>query len=403
MVATTAFGGCSGAWRTGVPDPVESPTAISASEWTPPDLGERVPPPEAIFLDPGDDFEAIHLSAPAGSTFVFRSGRHRGIEIRPRSGDSFIGLEGAVLDGEGRLRFAIVGLDPDDPVDDVLVSGLTIENYATPAQQGTIGGGGTRRWRVEGNEIRDNAGAGVELGASMLVLGNHIHHNDQIGVHAGFPVGDAIVEGNEIAFNNHQDTYDMAWEAGGAKFVKTTNLTVSGNLVHNNHGPGLWTDGSNTGTVYDGNVVVDNYGPGIFHEISYAASIRNNRVEGNAHRFYLGGILIANSPDVEVYGNRVVGNNGGIVGIQDERGDGAQGSFDLQNLWVHDNEISYSTGITGVRLNSASSEVYDSWNNRFDRNTYQLGSLARPFYWDNEELSRDEWRRFGHDRRATWR
>lgn len=364
--------------------------------------GSTTFPVDAVRVSVGQ-FSELFDASPAGTTYLFEPGVHRGVSVIPRDGDGFVGMDGAVLDGESVLQFAIFTHDVEAPVSGVVVRGLVIERYATPAQLGTVGGGGTVDWLVEDNEIRHNGGSGVELGERMVVRGNHIHHNDQLGVHAGYVVSGALIEANEISHNNHLDLYDMAWEAGGAKLLHTTDLVVRNNLVHSNHGPGLWTDADNVGTIYEGNTVRDNYGPGIFHEISYSAVIRDNVVEGNGHGFYLGGILVADSSDVEVYGNRLSGNNGGVVGIYDDRGSGAFGPYELRSLWVHDNVISYEIGVTGVIRNAGSREVFRSWDNRFDENIYEIPERGRPYHWGGFARTRNRWVDFGQDVSSTWR
>jgi len=170
---------------------------------------------------------------------------------------------------------------------------------------------------------------------------------------------------------------------------------VRGNLVHHNHGPGLWTDIDNIDVLYEGNRVADNTEMGIFHEISYAAVVRNNVVERNGFDspgwLYGAGILIAHSPNVEVYGNTVTGNFNGIAGIQQNRGSGAYGPYALENLWVHDNVVSMTRGLTGVAQDIGDNTVFTGRNNRFDRNRYCLGGNARYFAWANGERTTTEW------------
>ena len=149
-------------------------------------------------------------------------------------------------------------------VDDVEVSGLVLEKFATPAQEGVISAYGSG-WTITNNEIRLNHGCGVWSGSDSLVSNNFIHHNGQLGLCGQGK--DILIEGNEIAFNNTAG-FDSRWEAGGAKWVNTESLVVRNNYSHDNLGPGLWTDSNNIRTTYEGNVVEDNADEGIFHEIS---------------------------------------------------------------------------------------------------------------------------------------
>ncbi len=289
----------------------------------------------------------------------------------------------------------------------VNIRNLVIEKYANPSQRGAIQAGGfntgaageglTEGWVIEFNEIRLNHGAGVRTGNRTLLRGNHIHHNGQIGVRA---TGDgAVVEDNEIDHNNTLG-FDPDWEAGGTKFWKTRNVVVRGNHVHHNTGPGLWTDTDNVDTIYESNVVEDNTGPGIFHEISYSAVIRYNTVKRNglstADWFYGAGILIAHSSGVEVHNNVLEDNADGIAGIDQGRGGGALGPWRLDQLDVHDNVIHLPTGWTGVGQDIGDNSVFDR-DIAFYRNSYVLGSQARPFKWQNTELTPAQWQSYGHD------
>jgi parallel beta-helix repeat protein len=286
---------------------------------------------------------------------------------------------------------------------------LEVRNYNPPLQQCAIRAQGgpeynsagfwivaNSNWRLLNLDVHHNL-CGVYVQEGWLVEGNHIHHNYQIGV---LGRGRNIrFLGNELAFNNHLDQHAMSNEAGGSKFVHTTNMVVEGNHVHDNHGAGLWTDINNVGTVYASNLVENNYGPGIFHEISYEAVIRNNTVRGNAHLFYLGGILVANSRNVEVYGNTLTGNNGGIVGLQDNRTGGTPllGAWDVNGIDVHDNNVSWSTGWHGLVYNSGPSIT----NATFDFNEYAASHVS-PFRNRTVSVSWAGWQSAGFDPNSTF-
>jgi len=286
----------------------------------------------------------------------------------------------------------------------VTVQGLVIEGYVPPLQRGVVRG--ARGWLVQGNEIRQNSGVGIAAGPGWQVRDNYVHHQGQLGMSAS---GDNIlVEGNEIAFNN-TDNIDPYWEAGGTKFVYTVNLVVRGNHVHDNKGPGLWTDINNIHTLYESNRVTDNFGPGIFHEISYDAVIRNNLVEGNGFGYpdWIdgAGILVSNSPNVEISGNTVRYNNDGIAGKQVARADSAvakYGSWELRNLWVHDNLVVMNTGQTGIVRSTQDPVWTPDWNNRFDYNTYTLGTGTSYYTWSFSLGNTGQWIAAGQDTHGTW-
>ncbi len=449
---------------------------------------------------PGESIQAAASAQPPGATIVITRGEHRLQQVVPKSGQTFVGEPGAVLNGSRLLTsFTYEGgwwvasgqtqqglrlgrcaafegayydgcrypedvfyddrplwqvTDPaqlapgrwlfdydndrillaDDPSGrkvevsvakhafsywragqswdtaipgNVTIRGLVIEKYASPPQHGAIQAGGygsgdppdgmSQNWLIEGNELRWNHGAGIRVGDGTLVRDNYIHHNGQSGL-ASDSTG-AIVEGNEIAFNNTMG-FDITHGSGGFKFGKTRNLTITGNYVHHNHGPGLWADTDNVGTRYLHNRVEDNSGPGIFHEVSYDAEVAYNEVHRNGYATpdwsYGAGILIAHSPGVEVHHNRLSGNADGIVGIDQNPGTGAFGPYVLDRLWVHDNYVEITDGWVGVTQDHGDPSVFQR-DIRFERNRYRTGGRSHPFAWNDREASPADWLGAGHD------
>lgn len=262
----------------------------------------------------------------------------------------------------------------------VTIRGFVVEKYAIPAQFGAIGDQYPgQNWTVTNNEVRWNHGAGIGLASGSMARLNYVHHNGQKGI--GGAGNNILVEGNKISFNNWAG-FDPAWESGGAKFALTNNLTLRANSVHDNIGPGLWTDTDNINTLYENNVIENNNGgPGIQHEVSYAAIIRNNTVRNNTTSwpFWLWGsqILIQNSQNVQVYGNTVqtlpTGGNG-IGIIQQYRGTGAYGPYLSINNYVHHNTIIYGGGVSssGLVADYNQADVIQNGHNLFDYNAYHL-------------------------------
>lgn len=211
----------------------------------------------------------------------------------------------------------------------------------------------------------------------MRIVNNHIHSNGQIGLVGN---GDNIQIVDNILAHNNYAGFSTTWEAGGAKLVKTTNLVVRGNCVHDNAGSGLWTDISNIHSLYEGNRVFSNSNEGIHHEISYDAVIRDNTVfaNGYGHDPWLFGaqILLSTSRDVEVYGNHVEvarGFGDGIVMIQQERGDGPHGRWQTSGNRVHGNLVIYhgENGISGAAGDYDNDALFSS-GNRFNGNEYKV-------------------------------
>jgi parallel beta-helix repeat protein len=290
----------------------------------------------------------------------------------------------------------------------VTIQNLVVEKYATPAQSGAIqsmvpGGDRGTDWLIEDVEVRGAHGAGIRAGDGTTIRRAYVHHNGQLGIAVSRGI-DVLIEDSEIAFNNVAG-FRWSWEAGGGKFTRTDGLIVRNTYSHDNIGPGLWTDIDAINTLYESNRVVGNTGPGIYHEISYAAVIRDNVVQGNGFDFpgwlWGAGIQVAASSDVEVVGNDVRGNANAIAGIQQARGDGAHGPHLLSNLYVHGNTIEVADGRVGIVTDTGDRSVFTDRNNRFDFNTYQ-GADGRIYSWNGSILDRFGWIDAGQDVNGTW-
>ncbi|WP_433168467.1 right-handed parallel beta-helix repeat-containing protein [Kribbella sp. CA-247076] len=299
-------------------------------------------------------------------------------------------------------------------VDDVTVANLVLEQAANEAQVAAVesrqvtphaSGSG---WRIHHNEVRHNHGVGLGLADDAVVTANFVHHQGQLGF--GAWGNGSVVSGNEIAANGVAG-YSPDWEAGGSKSWRTERHTVTRNYVHDNLGPGLWTDGGNLHTEYSLNRIIGNRGAGIQHEISYDATIRDNEISGNGDRAkgwaWGAGIQIQSSGGttglVEVTGNVVTGNANGIAlidsGNRQAEDPAPHGPHVVRNVLVHHNHVTMAAGeLTGAVQDIGDTAVYAESNNRFEDNTYDLPSLAGAhFAWNDTELTWDEWRAQGND------
>jgi parallel beta-helix repeat protein len=117
------------------------------------------------------------------------------------------------------------------------------------------------------------------------------------------------IEGNEISYNDtcdYEGTLDnraIGWsnynpvpaqyrasgcgsidpdgDEGGFKLWQTDGVTIKGNYIHNNWGPGAWVDTGNANTTFTGNTFTSNEGEAIIEEISYNFSISGNYMADN--------------------------------------------------------------------------------------------------------------------------
>lgn len=329
------------------------------------------------------------------------------LELKP--GSYFASVDTDILyfgfDPRGRsvevtaANLAITGGSGSTFVDNVTVEGFRIEKFANQ-RRGAISTFGGEGWRIANNEVAYNHGCGIWAGSGSVVEGNFVHHNGQLGLCGQGE--DMLVQNNEVSFNN-TDGFDPRWEAGGGKWVQTTDLTVRNNDVHDNYGPGLWADWNNVNTLYEGNTVTNNYGEGIFHEISYSATIRDNVVSGHIWDRkgpWGGGITVSSSPNVEIYNNDVTLNTNGISLIQEDRGSGNLGVFQLSNVKVHDNNVRMDRGYTGVSVRKAG---YDPKGKvSFYNNDYRLYGSNKTFTWGTKLLGPKGWKALGMDKKGSF-
>lgn len=289
-------------------------------------------------------------------------------------------------------------------VDNVTIVGLVIEKFASEAGIGAING--RPSWQAIGNVVRLNHGGGIQ--DAGVIRNNIIRQNGQVGVLGSYESGQ-VVAGNDIGFNNYAG-FDPGWEAGGAKWVRSAKLVVRRNRVHDNNGPGLWTDGSSLEVLYDRNVVVRNSGAGILHEISYAAVLKQNVIRGNgfAGAGWLdgAGIVVSSSSHVEITHNTVANNHNGIGIIESAREQSVEGmpAHEAQDILVHANSIAMRTGHTGLVQDVGDTSYYTRKGIRFVGNKYSLGCNAKYFTWRDPSgrdayanLNQAQWLAAGND------
>ena len=296
---------------------------------------------------PGDDVNAVLAGNPVGTSFLLHAGVYSQLTLMPRSGQVITGEPGTILDGGGVTADGVGRAVAND----ITIRGLTIRNYTNACVNWGADGWG-RRWTIEDVDA-GYCKLGVKVKKGGIYRDNYIHHNLQYGME-GTGEFDLVIEGNEIAFNRTDTSWDPG-DSGATKFHSTVGMVVRDNHVHDNNGIGIWLDGSNTDAVIEGNLVVDNDQAGIVAELGYSPVIRNNTVEGNGFASDgLGGegagILAFSVRDADIYGNVVTGNRNGIAGRSDDRGvDSDTGEeWLLEDLYVHDNLITMDEGATGI-------------------------------------------------------
>ena len=356
-----------------------------------------------INLYPGDNLGEIVSSNPPGTSFIIKSGVHRRQSINPKDNMIFTGESGAILDGENVTEYAFETLASIPK--NVTIQGLIIQNYIPPLNLGAIQADNGADWLVQNNEIRNNANIGLKVGARMRVLNNFVHHNGVSGIN-GYRADGVLLEGNEVSFNNPSNTFidpSLAGESG-VKFFEVNNLVARGNNIHDNNGIGIWCDTCYLNQLIENNTLINNIG-GVWQEIGYSAIIRNNIVSNSGVARPLpgwlenAGIMVTNSPDVEIYGNTLDNNANGITAMQSTgyETSGLYGPRELKNLYVHNNTVTQKNGLVGLSQIVGDNSYYTSKNNRFVDNTYYLGISTNYFTWSGQNLNESGWKSAGQD------
>ncbi len=453
---------------------------------SPAESNAHTPLPDSVVVSIGQSIQSAVNANPAGTAFLIKTGIHRNQQVTPKSGNSFVGEEGAILSGAVLLTtftqegsyFVASGRDEsgqavgqcktgyprcnhpenlffndvplrhvaslsevsDDTTwffdysndkvyfrknpagqkvelsssrfafangtaNNVLIRGLTIEKYASPAQMAAIGdhSGAGENWKVEHNILRWIHGSGVNLGKNGRAYKNKMYENGGRG--AGLIwlsnqfISGAVFEGNTSYRHCIYFGIDCGWDGGGMKFTRGENILVKDNHVYENDGRGLWSDVFIKNIIYEGNIVENNVGPGINHELSYDAIVRNNTVKGNGTGFSIWGwgaqILIQNSTDVEVHDNTVVvpANADGIAILNS----GAR-EVSIANVYAHHNDVTFlgspgddATG--GFCDLAAGCTAYYNGSVRMDYNRYHVPRLDGWYFtWEWNAITWNDYR-----------
>ena len=361
-------------------------------------------PVAAVNIMPGQSIQRLVDLYPGGTTFCLRAGVWKVTSsVTPKTGDSFIGEYGAVLDGTGWVTS-----DPDDAafkainqdIDYVTIRNLVIRKM--PQHGITAFYQRSDHWTIENNEIADNK-FGIEIPAAATVRYNYIHHNVSRTPSASSPqergggylcqrCDSTIIEGNDISYNGMEQK--IANHSVGVVFRN--------NSVHHNLGDGIWYDTNNAAAaIVEGNSVEDNRRDGISFEASSGATIRNNTLRRNAGA----AVFISMSQNAQIYNNSLDANLGGIKYFLNC--DSLASGEDVKNNAAYDNTVvvgtqsnAYASGFSHLaQCTTAQLAPYldGSKNLTFSRNTYYVPALSRRYWlWANWK-SWYQWGALGHD------
>jgi parallel beta-helix repeat protein len=351
-------------------------------------------PAGAVDIAPGVNIQHVVDRHDGNTTFCVRAGTHSlRSSITPKTGNTFVGQYGAVLDGTGWTTS-----DPaftqaafrahNEDIDNVTIRNLVIRNMPQRGIHAYYHL--SDRWTIEHNEIAANGNTGIVIPGQSLIRNNHIHHNTFAG-YMGPYAHNTTFEGNEIAYNGAEQ-----------KVGEAAKVTFRNNFVHHNVGTGIWYDSNNTAALIEGNRVEDNGAMGIFYEISSDATIRANTIRRNAEA----GIMLSVSKNVEIYDNTLEHNFRGITYFLNCPSLGGPTNFDLTNNTARDNTITvgtqsgaYASLFSYGNCTSTQAVPYlnGSKNLTFSRNTYRVPSSTGRYWLWSELKSWNEWQGLGQD------
>lgn len=281
------------------------------------------PTVQQVVIAPGDDWQAVVDATAPGSTFVIEPGVHRAASVVVRSGDRFVGRDGAVMDGSRTVedwtrdgdRWTSDGVQPtaDEPRGDLQ------DGWAQHGYPEELFLDGERLLHVAGP---DDVGPGswwFDVAGERLVLGEDpTGHEVAISVvpfaFRGPMTTDVSIEGLEVR------RYATPSQRGAIDALEATDWIVRGVDVHHNHGVGVRVD---RGMVLADSRIADNGQIGVSGAQSSAGHDRpivvvNNEISGNGVLRYTpywesGGVKLTHAEAAVVHDNVVVGNGG--VGI----------------------------------------------------------------------------------------
>jgi copper-binding protein NosD len=267
---------------------------------------------------------------PPGTMFSIATGMHSNWSVDPKTGDTFIGQAGAILNGENKTAqaFTAAGSPNNVTIDGAsATSRMLVENYTDNGinngnLEATVDPGttsATSGWVIEFLEVAYNSVVGIGLASDHeTVKENYVHDNGQLGMGGG-GIG-IVVEGNLVTHNGYHLVTRYSVEAGGIKVESgaaygpvseqnATALVVGNTISANAGGPGFHTDCHSDGVWFVYNIVSGNQQIGVHFETSNYQAVDDNVITGNVAP----GIEVSASWYVTATGNSVTNNGGGIV------------------------------------------------------------------------------------------
>ena len=325
---------------------------------------------------------------------------------------------------DGKSVELMTDVDCFKAADGVEIYNLKVQHYANPIQglPVTLGVNG----RAEYLEISCNHAGAIRTASRAVIRNCLLVHNLQ-QAYNGNRLDGALLEGNEIAFNNTdlgKGKFTEWWESGGGKIAFSENTSIRNNYFHDNAGPGIWYDIDNGKTalpvIAEGNVCERNTTGGMWQELGYFAIFRGNYSRNNPKSAQ---ILIAEAgasekfvPTTaggEVYGNVVEVASPDQSGLgfrvltKAQRGNGPGGEYFVRNFTFHHNHVIHR--IAGGKSGGKGPKAFQDQqlpygNNHFEANTYHVpagtGTTGKYWLW-GAEMTFSQFQAVGHEARGS--
>ena len=207
------------------------------------------------------------------------------------------------------------GGDPDADCGDpstpgwLRVVGLTFRHAANRAQWAAVCAG-SRGGLVENVRVEWTVGLGIDVsGRGHTFRQSRADRNGQMGW-GGSCVGCLVEDG--AAVGNNWRGHDPFWEAGGAKWTRTSDTVVRRFYAARNGGPGVWLDIDNDRNTVEGSLVVGNEVAGILLELRTTRTlVQHNVVAGTRWRGWSGTGVLSQAAGGNVLSHNTIVNNEG--------------------------------------------------------------------------------------------
>jgi hypothetical protein len=368
-------------------------------------------------VGPGTNLQSVVNANPPGTSFCLKAGVHA-IAYRtvPKSGNTFTGEYGAILDGStwprastGYEEAAFQAFLTGQPITDVTFRNLECRNM--PRSCFFAYYQHARRWTFDHVLAHDNGRWAANIPSDSVLSNSIVHSNLGVSARSNADMGGAFAvfrATNVEVLNN--EFYNNGSEG---KVTHAFNVIMRGNYFHHETHNAVWFDGDSPGSIVEDNLIDYPTIFGVFLEVAQRIVVRHNTIR----RAGWNAISLHTSREIDVYENTI--EDAGSIGIslrmECNRG-GVNGLGDLTNKWdltnnvIRENTLRVPAGrsATGLLVDQSiapcaerAAYLSNAKNNRWIGNRYDVPAQAGA-YWSWAVLPAPsvtwaEWRALGND------